>query len=439
MPLDNEMFLSAANGDMKVVKRLLKDNIRYWEHTNSNGFTPIHIAAECGNINVLKAFVRKGARKHDLNKCTENDRQMTAIALATTTDRIDTVAYLNDQGADASIKDVKGFTPIHLSIMYHSNPKMVKLLFKAHRPEQSLILRILTLIIIHKNTDMLHALVECGVSVDTLLDGGRSLLMICADKAGKDFYSQNSSSSTHLDMMKYLIRNGARMSTQDDAGFTALHYAAMRGPFESVRLLTVNQQKQKIDFTRKTCDIGQTALHVVVLCGDESWAEDEHIIPWLISVGFEPNATTCEGKTPLHYAARTKGWLKIDQLLHAGAAAYARDLYSHIPLYYAVKTDERSRSGGINHDPSARHELQRFMYRKKKLRSRFSHNAEDYPSLFLDDPSLMIYTESKAFQKLADKALTGGVDPDIEVHSENSVDPDIEIDSDSSVDSDIEL
>ena len=94
---------------------------------------------------------------------------------------------------------------------------------------------------------------------------------------------------------------------------------------------------------------------------------------------------------------------------------------------------------------------------KKKLRSRFSHNAEDYPSLFIDDPSLMIYTESKAFQKLADKALTGGLDPensvdpdievhsensvdsDIEVHSENSVDPDIEIDSDSSVDSDIEL
>lgn len=155
------------------------------------------------------------------------------------------------------------------------------------------------------------------------------------------------------------IANGENVNSQNDAGWTPLHYAAVRNQAGCAELLLKNGAL--VDVRTKS---GQTALHLcaqrnfmevagVLLENGASLAAQEkdgwtplhyaathnHIdmVKLLIKKGADVNAVSTGGGTPLHEAAAGAGWQMIDLLIQKGADKSIKAKNGKTPLDYAVE------------------------------------------------------------------------------------------------------
>jgi hypothetical protein len=102
----------------------------------------------------------------------------------------------------------------------------------------------------------------------------------------------------NIGMMQLLLDHGARVSTSDAMGYTALHYAAKRGYVDQLRLLLTYKADPNV-----RDDKGNTPLHTAVAYGHNNCVRalldkggaDETLV--------DPNVRDVKGNTPLHIAA----------------------------------------------------------------------------------------------------------------------------------------
>jgi DNA-directed RNA polymerase subunit M/transcription elongation factor TFIIS len=94
--------------------QLLLDHGANINSIDKNGHTPLHYSVIQNNMDLIKLFIDKGANINDAS----NQMKKTALHYAAEKDRIHTVNYLLDRGADPLQKDIYGFTPITISEMY---------------------------------------------------------------------------------------------------------------------------------------------------------------------------------------------------------------------------------------------------------------------------------------------------------------------------------
>jgi ankyrin repeat protein len=93
----------------------------------ADDWTPLHVAAHAGRIEVAEYLLTKGA---DIQaKCTCGDEGLTPLHMAARNGHENTVKMLLTKGADASLKSKAGRTPMDLA-KEKNHPEVVELLSK---------------------------------------------------------------------------------------------------------------------------------------------------------------------------------------------------------------------------------------------------------------------------------------------------------------------
>ena len=99
-----------------------------------------------------------------------------------------------------------------------------------------------------------------------------------------------------IDAIKFLIRKGANVNARNDYADTPLHYAAFNNSTGAIRLLL--DRKAKVNQKNRS---GATPLHVAAVYAHPLSAR------LLISRNADKNARTMDNETPLHLVALAKG------------------------------------------------------------------------------------------------------------------------------------
>lgn len=181
-----------------------------------NGTNSIHLAADLGLQECLSILLDSEGADPNIRICIR-EKESTALHLAADEGNVNCVKLLLAKGADATLKNHRGFTPLHLAARTSS--------------------------------------LEC---VKELLENGN------ADPNAEDFdqriplHAAVSKCESAFNILELLISKGANVNHKDIFGFTALHLAALDGLAQSVELLIF----YGADVTTKSKK-GTTALNVI--------------------------------------------------------------------------------------------------------------------------------------------------------------------------------
>ena len=103
---------SAARGDTEVLRTELTSNPKSVSRKDSEGFTPLHVAASSGQLEAVELLLESGA---DVNA--RGLRGETPLLLAAGAGQAQIVEALLKAGADSNIATKEGRTPLHRASM----------------------------------------------------------------------------------------------------------------------------------------------------------------------------------------------------------------------------------------------------------------------------------------------------------------------------------
>ncbi|OAL20471.1 hypothetical protein AYO20_11491 [Fonsecaea nubica] len=176
-PLDHALG-RAALGEQNQIVSLLVTRGADVNATNSVGSTPLHLAAELGNIELCRILLDSG-KISDLD--VRNSEGQTAVFIAAWHARPDVLSLLFGANADIEVPEVEGWRPLHAA--YDSVP-------------------------------VTRLLLEYGAIVDSTTQKKETPLFVAIDRG-------------YEDVSKELLGYGADPLAATDAGRTPLHEAAV--------------------------------------------------------------------------------------------------------------------------------------------------------------------------------------------------------------------
>ncbi|XP_014899855.1 ankyrin-2 isoform X12 [Poecilia latipinna] len=380
------LHIAARKDDTKSAALLLQNDhnadvqskmmVNRTTENGKSGFTPLHIAAHYGNVNVSTLLLNRGAAVDFTAR-----NEITPLHVASKRGNTNMVALLLDRGAQIDAKTRDGLTPLHcaarsghdtalelllereapilartkngLSPLHMSaqgdHIECVKLLLQHKAPVDDITLDYLT---------ALHVAAHCGhYRVTKLLldkkanpnaralNGFTPLHIACKKnrvkvmelliKYGASIQAITESGLTpihvaafmgHLNIVLLLLQNGASPDVRNIRGETALHMAARAGQMEVVRCLLRNGAL--VDAMARE---DQTPLHIASRLGETD------IVQLLLQHMAHPDAATTNGYTPLHISAREGQVETAAVLLEAGASHSLATKKGFTPLHVAAK------------------------------------------------------------------------------------------------------
>uniref|UniRef100_A0A8C2HGG2 Ankyrin 3a n=1 Tax=Cyprinus carpio TaxID=7962 RepID=A0A8C2HGG2_CYPCA len=336
------LHIAAHYGNINVATLLLNRGAAV-DFMARNDITPLHVAAKRGNGNMVKLLLDRGAK---IDAKTKDG--LTPLHCGARSGHEQVVEMLLDRGAPILSKTKNGLSPLHMATQGdHLN--CVQLLLQHNAPVDDVTNDYLT---------ALHVAAHCGhykvakVIVDKkanpnakALNGFTPLHIACKKnrmkvmelllKHGASLQAVTESGLTpihvaafmgHENIVKQLTHHGASPNTTNVRGETALHMAARAGQADVVRYLL--QNGAKVDIKAKD---DQTALHIASRLGKLE------IVQQLLQKGALPNAATTSGYTPLHLAAREGHQDIAALLLEQGTSLSAATKKGFTPLHVAAK------------------------------------------------------------------------------------------------------
>ncbi|XP_067353420.1 ankyrin-2 isoform X10 [Channa argus] len=344
--------------------------------TTESGFTPLHIAAHYGNVNVSTLLLNRGAA---VDFTARNG--ITPLHVASKRGNTNMVALLLDRGAQIDAKTRDGLTPLHCAARSGHDPAVELLLEKGapilartknglsplHMSAQGDHIECVKLLLEHKAPvddvtldylTALHVAAHCGhYRVTKLLldrkanpntralNGFTPLHIACKKnrvkvmellvKYGASIQAITESGLTpihvsafmgHLNIVLLLLQSGASPDVRNIRGESALHMAARAGQMEVVRCLLRNGAL--VDAMARE---DQTPLHIASRLGKTD------IVQLLLQHMAHPDAATTNGYTPLHISAREGQVETAAVLLEAGASHSMATKKGFTPLHVAAK------------------------------------------------------------------------------------------------------
>uniref|UniRef100_A0A5S6QGH4 ANK_REP_REGION domain-containing protein n=1 Tax=Trichuris muris TaxID=70415 RepID=A0A5S6QGH4_TRIMR len=425
------LHMAAENGHVELCDLLIR-NRAFINSKTKNGFTPLHFAAMEGHKDVVELLTLKHKAPIDV----VNMENQTPLHVAAQAGQMAICAFLLRLGADAGARDVCGRTPLHLAAE-NDHPQIVQIFLKSNVDPSSLsatdvngltcahiaamkgsLAVIKKLMAIDMNTvtmaktkdtgstalhmasagghkDVVKALLAGGASpLEETHDGMLALQLAakngwtqildvidvslwgkCSQKTGLNalhvaaFYGQREFSQAMLSNVSATCKSAATTKGNQFLGpeltfeysFTPLHMAAMSGDEGLVRML-LNVPGVQVDVS--TAIMHLTPLHLAAQSGHLAVAGQllsrstlqvhikgskgrtalhlsaskghYDIISLLVSQGSDVNSVDLEGWTALHYATNAGHLDVIKFLIESGADPRSENIAGKVPMSLAA-------------------------------------------------------------------------------------------------------
>ncbi|KAM5307168.1 ankyrin-2 isoform 40-T42 [Glossophaga mutica] len=278
--------------------------------TTESGFTPLHIAAHYGNVNVATLLLNRGAA---VDFTARNG--ITPLHVASKRGNTNMVKLLLDRGGQIDAKTRDGLTPLHCAAR-SGHDQVVELLLERGAPLLARTkngLSPLHMAAQGDHVDCVKHLLQHKAPVDDVTLDYLTALHVAAHCG-------------HYRVTKLLLDKRANPNARALRGETALHMAARAGQVEVVRCLLRNGAL--VDARARE---EQTPLHIASRLGKTE------IVQLLLQHLAHPDAATASGHTPLHISAREGQVGVAAVLLEAGAAHSSATKKGFTPLHVAAK------------------------------------------------------------------------------------------------------
>lgn len=260
---------------------------RILAHECPDMLRPFLKAAEYGQLGIVEKIAQG---QFDINAEGGQDRR-SALHLAASHDHLDIVKFLVEHGADRTLVDSKGQTPLHAAVENASDCRCLHLLFDPNVDANLGDKEGLTAWHLAALAGNIHALrIFRGVTANEQTQShlkandGRTLLHCAAQSASKD---------SLVFLIDHCNQTATHQTTSE--GFTALHYAVKSGSLDAVQFLI----DRDFEVHAKTND-GSNTLHCTV---DQDWelvGEIAEIVEVLLQRGVDPCESRKDGLTPIN-------------------------------------------------------------------------------------------------------------------------------------------
>ncbi|XP_026123920.1 ankyrin-2b isoform X37 [Carassius auratus] len=336
------LHIAAHYGNVNVATLLLNRGAAV-DFTARNGITPLHVASKRGNTNMVHLLLDRGSQ---IDAKTRDG--LTPLHCAARSGHDTAVELLLERGAPMLARTKNGLSPLHMAAQ-GDHVECVKHLLQHKAPVDDVTLDYLT---------ALHVAAHCGHY--------RVTKLLLDKRANPNARALNGFTPLHIackknrvKVMELLIKYGAFIQAITESGLTPIHVAAFMGHLNIALLLLQNGASPDVSNIR-----GETALHMAARAGqmevvrcllrngamvDARAREDQtplhiasrlgktEIVQLLLQHMAHPDAATINGYTPLHIAAR-EGHLDVTSvLLEAGASHSLATKKGFTPLHVASK------------------------------------------------------------------------------------------------------
>uniref|UniRef100_A0A452J6A7 Ankyrin-1 n=1 Tax=Gopherus agassizii TaxID=38772 RepID=A0A452J6A7_9SAUR len=249
------LHVAAKYGKVDVARVLLEHDA----HPNaagkvSNGLTPLHVAVHHNNLEIVRLLLPKGSSPH----CSAWNGY-TPLHIAAKQNQLEVARSLLQYGASANAESMQGVMPLHLAAQ-------------------------------EGHADMAGLLISKQANGNLGNKSGLTPLHLVAQEG-------------HVPVADVLIRHGVTVDAATRMGYTPLHVASHYGNIKLVKFLLQHQA----DVNAKT-KLGYTPLHQAAQQGHTD------IVTLLLKHGASPNEVNTNGTTPLAIAKRL-GYISVTDVL----------------------------------------------------------------------------------------------------------------------------
>uniref|UniRef100_A0A8C3CN68 Ankyrin 2 n=1 Tax=Cairina moschata TaxID=8855 RepID=A0A8C3CN68_CAIMO len=301
------LHIAAHYGNVNVATLLLNRGAAV-DFTARNGITPLHVASKRGNTNMVKLLLDRGGQ---IDAKTRDG--LTPLHCAARSGHDQVVELLLERGAPLLARTKNGLSPLHMAAQ-GDHVECVKHLLQHKAPVDDVTLDYLT---------ALHVAAHCGhYRVTKLLLDKRANPNA---RALNGFTPLNIPSLSPF-LLPFFSLSSPPLRPCRGRGETALHMAARAGQVEVVRCLLRNGAL--VDARARE---EQTPLHIASRLGKTE------IVQLLLQHMAHPDAATTNGYTPLHISAREGQVDVASVLLEAGASHSMSTKKGFTPLHVAAK------------------------------------------------------------------------------------------------------
>ncbi|XP_053514082.1 ankyrin-2 isoform X6 [Artibeus jamaicensis] len=336
------LHIAAHYGNVNVATLLLNRGAAV-DFTARNGITPLHVASKRGNTNMVKLLLDRGGQ---IDAKTRDG--LTPLHCAARSGHGQAVELLLERGAPLLARTKNGLSPLHMAAQ-GDHVDCVKHLLQHKAPVDDVTLDYLT---------ALHVAAHCGHY--------RVTKLLLDKRANPNARALNGFTPLHIackknriKVMELLVKYGASIQAVTESGLTPVHVAAFMGHLNIVLLLLQNGACPDVTNVR-----GETALHMAARAGQvevvrcllrngalvDARAREEQtplhiasrlgkteLVQLLLQHMAHPDAATASGHTPLHISAREGQAGVAAVLLEAGAAHSSATKKGFTPLHVAAK------------------------------------------------------------------------------------------------------
>ncbi|MBN1552604.1 ankyrin repeat domain-containing protein [bacterium] len=299
------LHIAAEKGQIDVVAYLIEKGADL-EAADFHRNTPLTLAVEKGNLDVVRLLAESGAKM----KGPGIDSVILNRALASRS--IEMLKYLLQQGLDPAQKDTAGNTVLHYAARY--GLEQTRIILESgvdvnavnHRGETPLFNAFL-------HPEIVDCLIEAGADVNVKSAEGTTPLLKAIQsmqqdsrhvwsliRAGADIRSKvdmNGLNALHFavihnrtDVIEYLLKQGFDVNVRDKRGYTPLFYASRR---ETMELLLKNGAD-----INAVSDEGLTPVHLA------AGRDSADTLEMLVARGAKLNVVSKNRETPMDYAMR---------------------------------------------------------------------------------------------------------------------------------------
>ncbi|XP_042253937.1 ankyrin-3-like isoform X23 [Thunnus maccoyii] len=348
------LHIAARKDDTKAAALLLQNDHNadveskmMVNRTTESGFTPLHIAAHYGNINVATLLLNRGAA---VDFKARND--ITPLHVASKRGNSNMVRLLLERGAKIDARTKDGLTPLHCGAR-SGHEQVVEMLLDRGAPILSKTKNGLSPLHMATQGDHLNCvqlLLHHDVPVDDVTNDYLTALHVAAHcghykvakvivdkKANPNAKALNGFTPLHIackknrvKVMELLLKHGASIQAVTESGLTPIHVAAFMGHENIVHQLINHGASSNTSNVR-----GETALHMAARAGQSN------VVRYLVQNGALVDAKAKDDQTPLHISSRLGKQDIVHQLLANGAYPDATTSSGYTPLHLAAREGHR--------------------------------------------------------------------------------------------------